>query len=80
MSEIDWSIFDKYPEDTCDCRCGKVFRTHSKFVAELSRVITRKPCPDCGKNDNFRKISSDPEKWTLKNETGKGGLRDEFFS
>ena len=62
---IDWSVFDEYPEDTCSCRCGEVFRSHAKFVRDVSRVITRKACPACGKNSDFSRIESDPEKYTI---------------
>lgn len=60
---IDWTVFDQYPEQTCECRCGTVWRTHAKLVSGERglHLITRKPCPGCGKPDAVRKASSDPE-------------------
>jgi len=62
--EIDWAVFDKYPENTCYCRCDAVFRSHAKSVImpdESLQMITRSPCPNCGKNDDCWRISGDPE-------------------
>jgi hypothetical protein len=61
---IDWSIFDKWPENTCYCRCEAVFRSHSKF--HLDRIISRRACPNCGKYDELRRSSSEPETVTVK--------------
>jgi hypothetical protein len=57
--EIDWSVFDPYSESTCACLCGCVFRSHSKFVTD-SGIVSRKPCPECGKHA-LQRASSDPE-------------------
>lgn len=65
--KIDWSIFDGDPEMTCGCRCGAEFRSHAKsFYTEGRKVITRKPCPQCGRNDNCNQISSDPEIFSIR--------------
>lgn len=61
---IDWSVFDKYPESDCYCLCGVIFRSHGKFIIPTG-LISRKPCPVCGKNDLSR-ISSDPEIYEIK--------------
>ena len=63
MSEpkIDWSKFDRYQKNTCSCRCGNVFRSHSKLDMFIKKPITRYPCPGCGRNDNCYSIKSDPE-------------------
>ena len=63
---VDWSVFDKYSESTCYCRCGCVFQSHSKIDMELRRSIARKPCPECGKNDDLRRVSSGPEIMTIR--------------
>ena len=60
IPEIDWSKFD-FSEDTCYCKCGKVYRSHTKFVGEISRPVSRKPCPGCGSRVNMKKVSGDPE-------------------
>jgi hypothetical protein len=57
---IDWASFDKYPESTCECRCGTVFRSHCKFVMEPPALRSRKPCPSCGETVMSR-ATSDPE-------------------
>lgn len=63
---IDWSAFDKFPQDTCYCRCGTAFRSHGKFVmAPSPGIVSREPCPSCGKTDDIAKVSSDPELYTL---------------
>lgn len=64
---IDWTVFDKYSEDTCYCGCGAVFRSHGKFVNKPKcGLVTRKPCPACGKNDDICRLSADPETFTIK--------------
>jgi len=67
MSDVNWTEFDQFPEDTCDCRCGKTYRSHVKAVMkEKLTLVSRKPCPNCGKTeDHLRRVSSDPEKWTI---------------
>lgn len=57
----DWAKFDTYPEATCYCRCGVVFRSHSQIDMHVCRSISRKPCPGCGKQDELRRVSHDPE-------------------
>ncbi len=65
--EIDWSVFDGDPENTIECHCGAVFRSHSKYAGKpISRMISKKPCPKCGTNYRLRRISSDPEVWNIK--------------
>jgi hypothetical protein len=66
MTEIDWTVLDEYPENTCYCWCETVFRSHAKFVLKPEPGMrTRKPCPKCARDDNCRRISSDPETWTV---------------
>ena len=64
-SAIDWSLFDKWSESTCTCRCGQVFRSHAKYAAARGGLISRKPCPGCGRDDDARSVRSDPEKFTI---------------
>lgn len=71
MSAIDWSIFDKYPENTVYCRCEAIYRSHTKVAIEdygdhgKLRVHCRKPCPACGSSVDPRKVSSDVEEMTI---------------
>ncbi len=58
---IDWTMFDRWPEDTCFCRCGGIFRSHGKWIMSEKRIIARSPCPKCGKNDDCYRVKSDPE-------------------
>ena len=61
---IDWSKFT-HSEDTCHCRCGEIFRSHAKYVATVKRVITRKQCPECSKDDDCWRVASDQETMTI---------------
>lgn len=61
MADVDWTNHDRYAENTCHCRCGAVFRSHSKFVMDPPHIEARKPCPACGRTDDLRKAESDPE-------------------
>ncbi len=63
--DVDWTVFDQYPESTCYCNCDAIFRSHAKIVMSIRRSVSRKPCPDCGKNDNLRRVSSDPETYII---------------
>ncbi len=65
--EIDWSIFNGDSEATCYCCCGTVFRSHAKGVyTKGTSIVTRKPCPSCGQNDNCNRIYFDPERFILR--------------
>lgn len=65
--EIDWSEFDRFSEDTMHCRCGVVFRSHGKTVlTPHPHHVTRKPCPGCWKNNDIRRVVSDPEEFTIR--------------
>lgn len=66
MSKINWSVFNNDPENNCYCRCGAIFRSHAKFVGVLGKMVARKPCPACGKNDDMQRVSSDPESFIIK--------------
>ena len=57
---IDWSEFT-WSENTCHCRCGEIFRSHAKYVMAAKRMITRKKCPRCKKNNDCWRVTSDPE-------------------
>lgn len=71
MSKVDWSSHDAHPESTCTCRCVfarlkdgddiPTFRSHAKFAASAGGLISRKPCPDCGRHDNLSSARSDRE-------------------
>lgn len=68
---IDWSAHDRHPEHTCTCRCDFVFRSHTKFVGgERPGIVSHKPCPGCGRTDDLRRASSDPETMAI---GGNGG-------
>ncbi len=68
MTEIDWSDFDGDAESTCYCGCGAVYRSHAKShrQGETITTVTRKHCPDCGSHTDCRRISSDPESFTVR--------------
>lgn len=52
----DWSEFDGLEEMVCYCRCSGVFKSHAKVVhsedGKSKRLVTRKACPACGRNDS----------------------------
>lgn len=54
---IDWSPFDKYPEDTCYCRCGVTYKSHVKALCRGSQfdLVARGACPSCGRTDQIRR-------------------------
>jgi hypothetical protein len=61
---IKWEAHNQYPENTCECRCGAIFRSHSRYSSTRG-LISRKPCPACGKDDGLRAARSDPEEMTI---------------
>lgn len=66
--KIDWYTSDGEPGDTCYCRCGRIYRSHTrvKLVGGRMTAITRKKCPGCGEYiSNCFRISSDPEIYTI---------------
>lgn len=68
MSVIDWSLSDKFAEDIIYCKCGEIYRSHSKLLPLGNRLIiyTRKSCPKCGKDyDHVKRVTSEKELWTI---------------
>lgn len=65
MNDIDWSPFDRLPEMTCYCRCGAVFRSHAKVALNVPGLVTRLACPACDKDNDCRRVSSDPETYKI---------------
>ncbi len=67
--KIDWTEFNEFPENTCHCRCGSIYRSHTKLVMEDGEFIqvSEKPCPACNKTEgHLWRVSSDPEQWNLR--------------
>lgn len=61
----DWSKVEKYEPNEITCQCGAFFHSHSMFDLARRTVLTKTPCPQCGKDDNVRRASSPPERFTL---------------
>ena len=61
---IDWTKLDSYPESTCECACGRVFRSHSTYDQHRG-LVSRKPCPGCGRDGHLVRVASDAEYMTL---------------
>lgn len=69
---IDWKVFAGLPENNITCGCVfarlkdgdtiPTFRSHAKYIKGCG-IITQKPCPDCGKNDNVHSAASDWSSW-----------------
>lgn len=67
---VDWSKHDGTSESYCTCRCVysrlkdgdevPTFRSHVKYVAGVG-LVSRKPCPDCGRTDNLQSAGGDWE-------------------
>ena len=66
---IDWSVFDKYPENTVECQCGATYRSHTQVAIGADgklRIHSRKPCPSCvAQIGNAVAARSDPEEYTI---------------
>jgi len=69
-TKIDWTTFDRFPESTLTCACGATFRSHSKYVLG-SGIVSRKPCPGCGKTNLIAASRGDPEEMTI----GRGDIK-----
>lgn len=64
---IDWTKHDGTSESFCTCRCvfGRLrdgddvptFRSHAKYISGIG-MRSRKPCPDCGRDDNLHSVST----------------------
>lgn len=61
---MNWEIFDKYPQEHLECWCGARFHSHVKFLDELG-LISRVPCPQCGKDYNIKKVHGKTETWEV---------------
>lgn len=67
---VDWSRFTGPVSTTCYCRCGVAYRSHCKTVKhnEVWLLVTQRSCPGCGRVDDCRRASSDPETFTIRSE------------
>lgn len=73
---INWTASDKYPEDTCRCRCGAVWASHAKFVFDPAPgLVTRRPCPACGRNDQCVSVRGGTEAMSFGAEDVKKDLK-----
>lgn len=52
--------------DTCMCRCDTFYRSPSRLDMKLLKLFSKLPGPGCGRTDNLRGISSDPEEMAIK--------------
>ena len=68
---VDWSIFDGQSESTVSCHCGAEYRSHVKIFYEnigkekVRQKQSQKPCPGCGRDDDWYSAKSDPEIWSV---------------
>jgi hypothetical protein len=65
--DVDWSVQDGNPESTIICRCSRQYRSHVKVTLDGDelRTFTRKPCPNCGRNDTVISALGDREAMDL---------------
>lgn len=65
---VDWDAFEQYPQNTIECTCGAVYRSHSKHVIHGTNLVgvTQTPCPTCSKTiGHIRRASTHGEKQIL---------------
>lgn len=62
---VDWTKCKKEVTTTCMCMCNTEFRSHGRVDYETLKLVSKNPCPNCGSSTNLRRISEDPEKWTI---------------
>lgn len=61
---MSWERHDVFPENECECVCGEIYRSHSKYDT-MRGLIARIPCPKC-KGDVLRASRGDWEGQTIK--------------
>ena len=63
QEQVDFSAFEHESiSQTMYCRCNAIYRSHGKLVMESKpHYVTQKPCPGCGRNNDIRSVSNDPE-------------------
>ncbi len=61
MEEIDWTVFKGDSKYTCICNCGKVYKSHAKYIVSVKSIITKDVCPGCGKHHRCIRILSEKE-------------------
>ena len=67
-NEIDWTQFDYPVNQTLECSCGAIWRSHVKAVIRPDGnfiMVSRKPCLRCGNHTSIVRASSDPESATI---------------
>ncbi len=70
QEQVDFSAFEHDSiSQTIYCVCDTLYRSHGKLVMEPKpHYVTLKPCPGCGHNNTVRRVSNDPEIFTIRNE------------
>ncbi len=61
---VDWSLHEG-PKNELRCTCGHVWRSHSKFVGAVLKIVPEFDCPVCGHWDLILGASSGRERFTL---------------
>lgn len=65
---VDWTPFKQWSLSTNYCRCGAVYHAYYK-VRRLENKgyvgVTDRPCPACGRYDNVRRSSTEPEAFSI---------------
>lgn len=50
-ADFDWAKLEGLAEDECTCqRCGTLFKSHARYFALVSALLSQKPCPKCGEH------------------------------
>jgi Zn finger protein HypA/HybF involved in hydrogenase expression len=62
---IDWKKFDKRVTTQCECKCGELFNSHGGVDYETKTLVSKDPCPKCGKH-SLRKVTNLAEKYNLR--------------
>lgn len=54
---IDWSKFGGEVSSTCTCICGREFRSHGGVDYASMKLVSKDPCPGCGRTDSIARVS-----------------------
>lgn len=64
---VDWVPLLAFSDNELECGCGYIYRGHAKYVLNHG-IVPMINCPGCGRWDHIRRASSDPERFTLRDD------------
>ena len=51
---------------TLTCDCGTVWRSPNRYSGRLTCIVSKIPCPKCGRQDRIKRATGDPESWKVR--------------